>query len=269
MRPPLEFSNLVDGAYYAPPARRRSAPSIGRHAPPDPWPRHARPSPRPSAAAPHPSADMIRVRSRRHSSVAAPETCAGRFRRSWRLCAMKHRRRGPGGRVSDRSTVSPPTALPPRGPGGAGLADPAPEPGGLGGAGSAHRARGTSPAAPTRRGWGDDASLKPTRPLGTPGSRQPTVRSPPMSIVVTEDRSAVRHIVLNRPEKRNAMSQELLRELGQALREAAADGDVHCVVLRGEGPVFSAGVDLDELAASAGQPGLLRPFRKVFLDCPN
>jgi enoyl-CoA hydratase/carnithine racemase len=90
-----------------------------------------------------------------------------------------------------------------------------------------------------------------------------------MSIVVTEDRGAVRHVVLNRPEKRNAMSQELLRELRAALREASADADVHCVVLRGEGPVFSAGVDLGELAASAGQAGLLRPFREVFLDCAN
>ncbi len=90
-----------------------------------------------------------------------------------------------------------------------------------------------------------------------------------MSTVFTEDRGPVRHVVLNRPEKRNAMNQELLLELGQTLREAAADVDVHCVVLRGEGPVFSAGVDLGELAASAGTPGLLRPFRKVFLDCAN
>jgi enoyl-CoA hydratase/carnithine racemase len=90
-----------------------------------------------------------------------------------------------------------------------------------------------------------------------------------MSIVVTEDRGAVRHIVLNRPEKRNAMNQELLLALGAALREAAADVEVHCVVLRGEGPVFSAGVDLGELAASAGQVGMLRPFRQVFLDCAN
>jgi enoyl-CoA hydratase/carnithine racemase len=90
-----------------------------------------------------------------------------------------------------------------------------------------------------------------------------------MSIVLTEDRGAVRHVILNRPEKRNAMNQELLLALGQALREAAADGDVHCVVLRGEGPVFSAGVDLVELGQSAGTPGQLRPFRKVFLDCAN
>lgn len=90
-----------------------------------------------------------------------------------------------------------------------------------------------------------------------------------MSIVTTEDRGAARHIVLNRPEKRNAMNQELLRALGDALRAAAAEESVHCVVLRGEGPVFSAGVDLQELAASAGEPGMLRPFRGVFLDCPN
>jgi len=90
-----------------------------------------------------------------------------------------------------------------------------------------------------------------------------------MSIVFSEDRGAVRHIVLNRPEKRNAMNQELLRALGQALREAAAESSVHCVVLRGEGAVFSAGVDLGELAASAGTPGMLRPFRQVFLDCAN
>jgi enoyl-CoA hydratase/carnithine racemase len=90
-----------------------------------------------------------------------------------------------------------------------------------------------------------------------------------MSIVFTEDRGRVRHVVLNRPEKRNAMNQELLLALGAALREAASDPAVHCVVLRGEGPVFSAGVDLVELASSAGTPGMLRPFRKVFLDCAN
>lgn len=90
-----------------------------------------------------------------------------------------------------------------------------------------------------------------------------------MSIVITEDRGPVRHVVLNRPEKRNAMNQELLRALGEALAEAAADSSVHCVVLRGEGPVFSAGVDLGELAESAGQTESLRPFRQVFLDCAN
>src|SRR5271168_5297977 len=70
-----------------------------------------------------------------------------------------------------------------------------------------------------------------------------------MSIVYSEDSGPVRHVVLNRPEKRNAMSQELLRALAAELRAAEAEDTVHCVVLRGEGPVFSAGVDLNELAA--------------------
>jgi enoyl-CoA hydratase/carnithine racemase len=90
-----------------------------------------------------------------------------------------------------------------------------------------------------------------------------------MSLVTTEDRDAVRHVVLDRPEKRNAMSQALLSELGDALRAASDDASVHCVVLRGEGPVFSAGVDLGELASFAGDPDVLRPFRNVFLDCAN
>jgi enoyl-CoA hydratase/carnithine racemase len=90
-----------------------------------------------------------------------------------------------------------------------------------------------------------------------------------MSIVLTEDRDAVRHVILNRPEKRNAMNQELLRALAGALLDAAGDESVQCVLLRGEGPVFSAGVDLVELASFGGQPGVLRPFRNVFLECAN
>jgi enoyl-CoA hydratase/carnithine racemase len=90
-----------------------------------------------------------------------------------------------------------------------------------------------------------------------------------MSMIITEDHGAVRHVVLNRPEKRNAMNHELLLELGDALREAAAESSVHCVLLRGAGPVFSAGVDLVELAESVGRPELLRPFRTVFLECAN
>jgi enoyl-CoA hydratase/carnithine racemase len=90
-----------------------------------------------------------------------------------------------------------------------------------------------------------------------------------VNIVITEDRGAVRHVVLNRPEKRNAMSQELLRALAGALREAAANESVHCVVVRGEGPVFSAGVDLGELAALSSEPGNSRTFRNTFLACPN
>ncbi len=88
-------------------------------------------------------------------------------------------------------------------------------------------------------------------------------------LVLTEDHGRVRHVVLNRPEKRNAFNADLLRALGTALTEIAADPSVHVVVLRGAGPMFSSGVDLGELAAMAGGVERLRPFRKLWLDVAN
>jgi methylglutaconyl-CoA hydratase len=54
----------------------------------------------------------------------------------------------------------------------------------------------------------------------------------------------VAYITLNRPEKRNAFDAILVRELAQAFATAEKSGDVRCVVLRANGPVFSAGADL-------------------------
>lgn len=52
---------------------------------------------------------------------------------------------------------------------------------------------------------------------------------------------------MNRAERRNALSLEMMRELDSALEAASADADVRAVILRGEGPAFSAGHDLREL----------------------
>src|ERR1700743_1128012 len=52
-------------------------------------------------------------------------------------------------------------------------------------------------------------------------------------------------ITLNRPEKLNALSQELLQELSVALHELEADYDTRVILLRGAGRVFSAGYDLE------------------------
>ena len=89
------------------------------------------------------------------------------------------------------------------------------------------------------------------------------------SLVLTEDRGAVRHVVLNRPEKRNAFNAELVLETGRALRAAAADGAVHCVVVRGEGPMFSSGMDLGSLSELAAGAENLRAFRRECLDAWN
>jgi enoyl-CoA hydratase/carnithine racemase len=88
-------------------------------------------------------------------------------------------------------------------------------------------------------------------------------------LVITEDRDAVRHVVLNRPDKRNALNAELVRAIGAALEEAAGDEAVHCVVVRGHGPVFSAGMDVAALAGLATQLDQLHPFREACLRAFN
>jgi enoyl-CoA hydratase/carnithine racemase len=44
----------------------------------------------------------------------------------------------------------------------------------------------------------------------------------PMSLVLTEDHGPVRHLVLNRPEKRNALNDELILGIREAAAAAAA-----------------------------------------------
>jgi enoyl-CoA hydratase/carnithine racemase len=90
-----------------------------------------------------------------------------------------------------------------------------------------------------------------------------------MSIVLSEDRGPVRHVVLNRPEKRNALSRELIGALRGAFAQAAADRDVACVVVRGAGPMFSAGIDVAELSTLAADPGDLHVLRSGILDAWN
>jgi enoyl-CoA hydratase/carnithine racemase len=90
-----------------------------------------------------------------------------------------------------------------------------------------------------------------------------------MALLVTEDRRGVRHLVLNRPEKRNALSGELIRQLGAAIEEAAADDDVRVVVLRGEGAMFSSGMDLNDLRDLSEDPARLRAYRRPILSWWN
>jgi enoyl-CoA hydratase/carnithine racemase len=90
-----------------------------------------------------------------------------------------------------------------------------------------------------------------------------------MSIVLTEDRGRVRHVILNRPEKRNALNDELIGGIGEALRAAAADRDVQCVVVRSAGPMFSSGMDFGGLVALAADPERLREFRRPILETWN
>ncbi len=68
--------------------------------------------------------------------------------------------------------------------------------------------------------------------------------------VEIERDGALARIVLNRPERRNALSQALMVEMLAALDSVAADETTRVVVVEGRGPVFSAGHDLAEMTAN-------------------
>lgn len=74
-----------------------------------------------------------------------------------------------------------------------------------------------------------------------------------MSLVERRDDAGVRVLTLNRPERRNALSSELVDALAAALAEAGADPEVRAVVLAGSGKAFCAGGDLgDSMGAGGG-----------------
>jgi enoyl-CoA hydratase/carnithine racemase len=58
---------------------------------------------------------------------------------------------------------------------------------------------------------------------------------------------AISTVILNRPEKLNALTKPMWQRLGQVMRELSADDDVRCIVLRGAGgKAFAPGNDIAE-----------------------
>ncbi|HEX5702123.1 MAG TPA: enoyl-CoA hydratase-related protein [Pyrinomonadaceae bacterium] len=70
--------------------------------------------------------------------------------------------------------------------------------------------------------------------------------------VLFETRDGVAYLTMNRPEKRNALNEDLVTGLKAALRRANADDATRCIVLRGAGSDFCAGADLSALQKIAG-----------------
>lgn len=75
-------------------------------------------------------------------------------------------------------------------------------------------------------------------------------------LVTTQQNGAIFEIVLNRAEKRNALNTAMMLGLEAAILQAEHATDARVVVIRGEGPSFSAGIDLmgfDQTAAHFGE----------------
>jgi enoyl-CoA hydratase/carnithine racemase len=66
------------------------------------------------------------------------------------------------------------------------------------------------------------------------------------SVLLTEQRPSTR-VTLNRPDKRNALSLQLMEELIAALETLRANSEVRAIVIEGAGVAFSAGHDLSEM----------------------
>ncbi|MFN0298122.1 crotonase/enoyl-CoA hydratase family protein [Acinetobacter albensis] len=94
-----------------------------------------------------------------------------------------------------------------------------------------------------------------------------------MTLLRIEKNNGIATVFLNRPEKRNAMSFALLRELVCVANQIKKDRSIRCVILTGEADVFSAGIDLADLNAPKNTVyaawELIKPgqslFQKAFL----
>ena len=87
-----------------------------------------------------------------------------------------------------------------------------------------------------------------------------------MEPVLLEKDGPIGWLTLNRPDKRNALSLELMGEMLEKLEQVAEDEETRIVVIRGNGPAFCAGHDLNEMA---GTDHDIHHFRQIFSRCSD
>jgi len=73
-----------------------------------------------------------------------------------------------------------------------------------------------------------------------------------MKPLLSDLRSGVLTLTLNRPDRANSFNTGMIGELQQVLEQAEADSQVRCVVITGMGRVFSSGQDIDEMKRGEG-----------------
>nr|HIL76695.1 enoyl-CoA hydratase [Rhodospirillales bacterium] len=85
---------------------------------------------------------------------------------------------------------------------------------------------------------------------------------PPLLREVTD---GICTLTLNRPDKRNALSSELLGELQRAFDNIASDKTIKVIILAGNGPIFSSGHDLKEMRKDSSYSAM----HTLFNQCSN
>lgn len=86
-------------------------------------------------------------------------------------------------------------------------------------------------------------------------------------MITTDHRNGIGTITLNRPDKANALTPEMLQALIDAVAQARARGD-RALVLTGTGKVFSAGADLDAARAGLATSDLWGRLSGALADAP-
>lgn len=96
-------------------------------------------------------------------------------------------------------------------------------------------------------------------------------RSDPSDATLLEERrDGVAILTLNRPDRRNALSNSLIAGLAAALERHARDRRTRAIILGGAGPDFCAGHDLEEMTAlRAGRDGGREAFAELFRRCSD
>jgi len=87
-----------------------------------------------------------------------------------------------------------------------------------------------------------------------------------MESILFEKKGPVGWLTLNHPEQRNALSLELMDEMQKQLNLVATDLDIRVVVIKGNGPAFCAGHNMNELV---GENYDIHHFRKIFSVCSD
>jgi enoyl-CoA hydratase/carnithine racemase len=81
-------------------------------------------------------------------------------------------------------------------------------------------------------------------------------------LLIAETRGEVVRLTLNRPDRRNALSEELLGELDSALTRVADDQHIRAVVIAARGPAFCSGHDLGQMVGRSAED-----YHKLFSLC--
>src|SRR5690242_14861231 len=112
------------------------------------------------------------------------------------------------------------------------------------------------PSSGSCRIYSHDSPAAPSPPV--PGTTAMTGH-----LIVT-DEDAMRVITLRRPEKRNAITQEMYRAMSDAIDTAQNNPKIRCIIITGGSGVFTAGNDLEDfLAESSSSTGAPRASNAV------